>query len=219
MTGRSPFDRSAGFQSVRDSEAEFAPPRKTSKHCCCLPIWLCFILILFIFGGIAVSLYFLWPRLPTLSYVSTNSNFDLSSKNIQKTSNNLKFTLNSTLDLYNPNYIPLYLNNVTLQLSIPTPDHNSIKVGDGFLPSGVSFPARSREDFNVLTDITLDVTTQDANNKAAMLVILQGCTNHDKIPINYYVKSDVPLVSWTGYQPSFNGQFSIDCPLASKIGI
>ncbi|KAI9296790.1 hypothetical protein K502DRAFT_313930 [Neoconidiobolus thromboides FSU 785] len=217
MAGRSPFDRNnEGFQSIRDEEAEFAPPKKkkTTACCCCLPLWATFLIILIIISGTAVTLFFLWPRIPSIQYLSSSFGKDGNDNQFLESNKVLSSHFKANMQLKNPNYLPLNLRNVTIEISIPVDGGNSVKIGQGYLLESIIFPSKSTTEFVIDSDITLDLKSDSSDNIKAIDTIVKSCKSetNKKLNLNYFAKTDVPLVSWTGYQPSFSGVFEMDCP-------
>ncbi|KXN71538.1 hypothetical protein CONCODRAFT_78294 [Conidiobolus coronatus NRRL 28638] len=211
MTGRSPFDRSPAFQSIRDEDPDFGIPKKTRKRCTCcyMPFWTCLIAIAFILGGIGTCAFFLWPRMPQVSFIDSGKP-DKSTSIINKESAVVQFPVH--LSFYNPNYIPINVQNLDMDLYLRPDDAGSLKAGNGWIESPMKFPARTTTNFSVQTKIFANFTDRGDKNVKGLTYLLNGCLNNQKIKVDYNAKADVPSISFLGLRPQFSGSIDIDCP-------
>ncbi|KXS21451.1 hypothetical protein M427DRAFT_130244 [Gonapodya prolifera JEL478] len=191
------------------------------RYCCCCCFsrrgrWTCGIVTILLLGGLAVTGFFLWPRIPT---VNINS-FGLSNS----TANPIKFSLSTTkpgisisLDLsvsvVSQNYIPW-----TVDISVagyypaspPTlPNRTLIGTGD---KSGVTFNPMARTDFTLPVTVGYNAT---ALNDPLLIIALDKCGYWDGVQktINFQYTAWVSPTGLSFIRPSFDGSTSFNCPL------
>ena len=79
----------------------------------------------------------------------------------------------------------------------------------------VVFKSQATSVFTLPVTVQYEATSPvDINNDAALLALTNSCLNSNPTPLyfKYTVNVIIPLISWTGFQPTISSVITISCP-------
>ncbi|KAI8610384.1 hypothetical protein BC830DRAFT_1146034 [Chytriomyces sp. MP71] len=187
--------------------------------------------VIFVLGGIGVALYFLWPRLPTISISDPYIPGDMMNP-VSITGSPLNATADSPfavtialavdVNVYSPNYENVPTNAILFSGKLLGPD-NMKPVPNGPTVTGqaakTDFKARSNTAFTMPLSLSYSITNLAAtlDNSRDAITLLEGrCMGQQgaqaRVYIGYTVSVDLTILAWTGFKPSSSGRSSFVCP-------
>ncbi|KAJ3193897.1 hypothetical protein HDU82_002633 [Entophlyctis luteolus] len=205
----------------RSSERKFCCCFRT-KRGCCITVTAVIVVIL---AGIGTALFFLWPRVPTVTISqpflnpSANSTYILTGSTTAPTAANpliVKIFLATNVTVYSPNYEPLATKSITFAGNLlGTDDATAIQDArvDGVV-DGVVFPGMGTNAFTMPATVVYTATSAaNITTDGALLLVASRCAGtNGYIYMQYVVTIDLVLISWTGYRPSISGTTKFMCP-------
>ncbi|KAJ1966590.1 hypothetical protein IWQ62_002374 [Dispira parvispora] len=214
-------------ESILGATAAGSPAQKSRfrrlRCCCCCHSRRSYIItavvIVLLLVGIGLTLFFIWPRIPTVSVSGvtlTSSGAPGGGGSATRASDSNSLPLYFQIDTYNPNYIPWTVRNVTVDGHLKTQSTSDssqqidFPLGQGALQEQVTFPKFDNLTFELPFNLKLD-PAQDGF-QAASLTVLAACTSGDSLKFQYKAEIDISLISWTGYKPTIEDSASFDCP-------
>ncbi|PVV04570.1 hypothetical protein BB560_000929 [Smittium megazygosporum] len=210
-------------------------PRKR-KVCLCFTKKGCYIFLfclLILAGALAVTGYFLWPRIPNAEFesvsVATSSDQSGNSSNVQdilqatkvQSSGAVTVPLALKIRLDNPNYIRWTFSNITVTGNIQLDSQTTFDVGNGTIYQHFSMPKRSvNNDVIIYFNFVLDSKSQNFL-RAASVVQTSCTTGGPPLRFNYKAKIFIDAIKWLGIKPTISNTVSINCPTAdlAKLGV
>ncbi|KAJ3107953.1 hypothetical protein HDU96_007714 [Phlyctochytrium bullatum] len=211
------------------------PPGKLGQQrrvCCCFRTvggccaTFCIIIVLLLVG-LGVLGYFAFPRKPdvvvsdpyvpvgTAGFRETGA-FDKASKSAPYI---LSFQLALNVSVNSPNYFSLKVDEINIKGNLVDDQGKKIeRVGANGQTTNVNFKAFENTTF--VLPLALNYTTTDTSdllNDKVLSMILDSCgilPNAKKrdLTLDYEVSLKIPLISFTGYVPSFTGRKNFACP-------
>lgn len=198
------------------------PPhhKKRNRACCCccrtrLGALCCALLMVAFILGLALAVFFLWPRIPSIQLQSINQqgtstsiqNSDFTQLFKVAPDNSLQAGVQINLIVTNPNYIDLVVNSLQLSGSLKSSTANVPNFLSGSIARPVTLKSMRNSPFNIPVRLTFP-----SNYATTLLELAQVCNEKQEISIPYSIKLSLALLSWTGYQPTVSDTFSFPCP-------
>ncbi|KAI8870395.1 hypothetical protein GQ42DRAFT_122380, partial [Ramicandelaber brevisporus] len=217
---------------------------KFVRYCCCCCLTrkrriICFIITFFLLAGLGVAIYFLFPRMPTVTFkgISVNQQrLDKVSmqdavaaiiKDAKVDSGLIYVPFKIDVDVFNPNYIDWNIRNVTVdgfitgQTSIATDpststststDQRDYPVGQGGLANPITFVK------DMTTPMTIDYTfllnTTDKTYGGATREFTRSCAaGGPPFNLKYTARIYMSLISWLGIHPAISNTIKVACPV------
>ncbi|KAJ1984106.1 hypothetical protein H4R34_000859 [Dimargaris verticillata] len=211
------------------------PPRRSRfrRYCCCCcrtrrSTIICAIVTVIILIGVAITLFFVWPRIPdvqvtgvTLSSTGTEGNGQLNRRQgILASVADASLPLYFQITAYNPNYIPWTVHNITVTGSLPLDSSSTFSLGQGALTSSVTFPKFANTSFELPFNLKLDPSESEFDEAAKQFVAKCIGSSSSPLKFNYQAEVDIQGIGWI-YKPKIENSASFDCPTdaVSKLGL
>ncbi|KAJ1950166.1 hypothetical protein FBU59_000812 [Linderina macrospora] len=204
-----------------------------SKKCCCIFIPILIVILI----GLGVTLYFVWPRIPTVEFTNvtvpsqrdgtTSSSGNAVEQLLDNTNVNRQGVVTVPLVIHlnvsNPNFIPWTIHNVTVDgfLKNTTAGGSNFPVGSGGLKTPFSMPKKSEgNDMPIWFNFRLD--TNNTDYISAANIVQKACTAGGP-NLNFYYKAKIIIkaISWLGIKPTISDSIKFACPISDieKLGI
>ncbi|KAJ1991738.1 hypothetical protein GGI26_003852 [Coemansia sp. RSA 1358] len=197
--------------------------------CCTRKCCLIFIpILLVILAALGVTLYFVWPRIPTVTFDRV-AVAQASERSAESTVQQLVSSVNINrdgvvtvpliihLNVTNPNLIPWTIHNVTVDgfLKNSTAGGTNFPVGTGGLHEPFKMAKKSADnDMPLWFNFRLD-TTNNSNYMAAAETVQQACTaGGPNLRFYYSAKVILKAISWLGIKPTISDTISFACPFS-----
>ncbi|KAJ3386250.1 hypothetical protein HDU84_001703 [Entophlyctis sp. JEL0112] len=199
-----------------------------TRRGCCATIWA--IIIIFL-AGVGIALYFLWPRLPTVTIGQPYENTSLATSAVvngslttASTSSPFSVQLNlfSNVSVYSPNYETLATRSIVVSGKLLNGKGGSAVSGVTINgeKDGVSFPGHGTTNFTLPVSLKYSATSVSAITSDGVVTLLEsecGSGGGGMLYASYTVTIDLVLISWTGYKPSVSGTTQFNCPSISSL--
>ncbi|KAI9206591.1 uncharacterized protein BJ171DRAFT_597264 [Polychytrium aggregatum] len=200
---------------------------RTRRGCCTFSI----LLTILILVGLGLAVYFLYPRFPTINVSSPfllNSSAGLTTLGSLGSASaaspfvlSFGFAVNITVN--SQNYIDIFVSSLTVNINLLDNNGNPLSSVKG---TGVAnnFNIRSFQTSVVTLPTNVSYTTTSPVSVKNIvdpdfLVLESSCVGSTPFNFKYTGSLTIPLISWTGYHPSFDGTFTQDCPSAMRTAI
>jgi hypothetical protein len=191
--------------SYNDSKREKRP--KSSGRCCfccpslttclcCGPV-ICCLVFLVILLGLGLTGFFLWPRVPTVTFLGIRQ-----TQPVGLRGNTISGVWNVSVAVDSQNYIDWHFNSINAKLYDSVADK---QIGNGSL-SDYDLPKRTNT--TVSLPVTLDYTTSGAGDAVAQHV--SKCATGGSIDIRYNIEFDLKGLGWI-YKPKVDQTTSVAC--------
>ncbi|KAJ3389483.1 hypothetical protein HDU84_008706 [Entophlyctis sp. JEL0112] len=227
---------SGGIQPVvspRETPAVYSKGRRycccfRTRRGCCATIWAILIIIL---AGIGVALYFLWPRLPSVTIGQPYENSSLATPavvngSLTSASTEIPFSVQlnlfSDVSVYSPNYETLATRSIVVSGKLLNGkggnEVNGVTINGE--TDGVSFQGQGTTNFTLPVSLKYAATSVSAIASDGAVTLLEsecGSGGGGVLYVSYTVTIDVVLISWTGYKPSVTGTTQFNCPAISSL--
>ncbi|KAI9599611.1 hypothetical protein BDF19DRAFT_11749 [Syncephalis fuscata] len=181
------------------SQQERSKPVATRTCCCCS--CLVFTIIFVILSiGLAIALFFIWPRMPDVDYLGLRTINAPSA-----TDSTFSGKYDAILRLDNKNYISWTIE----KMNVKVYDKGTDKlIGNGTL-AGVDIPARQM--YNLLVPINLNYQGDKNDAEVARLVAI--CASpHIPIPATIEAKLNLRGLAVFSLEPTIKQDITITCP-------
>ncbi|KAI8326441.1 hypothetical protein GQ54DRAFT_301104 [Martensiomyces pterosporus] len=197
-----------------------------SRRCCCIFIPILVLILI----GLGITLYFVWPRIPQVTFTGVTVPNTGKSSAVAKDNPVAQLVGNTSIDrkgvvtvplvihlnVTNPNYIPWTIHNVTVDgfIKNTTQGGDNFPVGAGGLKEPFSMPKKSvGNDMPIWFNFRLD--TNNTNYLDAAQIVQQACTAGGP-NLRFYYKAKVILkaISWLGIKPTISDSVSFACPIS-----
>ncbi|KAK9761745.1 hypothetical protein K7432_013128 [Basidiobolus ranarum] len=199
-------------------------PKRTRRCCCCLHTrkskYICAGITFLLLTGLGIASYFCYPRgMPEVKYESMSIPRLINRKaqfGEQWSQSPAMLNMETNIDFrtYNPNLIPIKMNNISLSVYYTSSDLK-LKISQGELAQAVTFAPRESTKFTLPLILSFD--TSDSRSLALVRDMLDRCgiTSRWKqqIALSYEAILDISLLSWTGFKPLISNNMLLDCPL------
>ncbi|KAJ1924991.1 hypothetical protein IWQ60_004851 [Tieghemiomyces parasiticus] len=227
-------------------------PRRSAfrRYCCCCcrsrkSTFICLTILVIILAGVGVTLYFVWPRIPTVEVTGvslTSQSPRLSTTQLatrrailpddspvglmhpirRDVTTGASVPIYFSIKAYNPNYIPWTLSNVTVTGTLPvTVDGSTVDypLGQGALDAGVTFPKMANTTFELPYQLSLDPSANGFSQAAQQFI--SKCATSSDIRISYRAVVEVRGISWLGIKPTISDSTNFNCPADTvlKLGL
>lgn len=194
--------------------------KKRNRACCCcchtrVGALCCALLMVSFILGLALAVFFLWPRIPNIQLHSITQQGTSTAIQSAGFSQLFKTTPTGTLQanvqinliVTNPNYIDLVISSLKLTGGL----HSSALTLPEFLTGNISrsitLLAQNKSPFNIPVQLTIPT-----NHGPSLAGLAQICAERQDISIPYTIKLSLALLSWTGYHPTVSDSYSFPCP-------
>ncbi|KAJ1789881.1 hypothetical protein LPJ59_005265, partial [Coemansia sp. RSA 2399] len=199
-----------------------------SRKCCCIFIPI----LILILAGLGVTLYYVWPRIPQVTFdhvavqqaSSSTRQTASDSSTVQQIIDGVSINRDGVvtvplvihLNVTNPNFIPWTIHNVTVDgyLKNSTAGGSNFPVGNGGLQVPFNMAKKTVDnDMGILFNFRLD--TSNNNYLPAAEVVQAACTAGGP-QLNFYYSAKVILkaISWLGIKPTISNTIHFDCPIS-----
>ncbi|KAJ1982675.1 hypothetical protein H4R35_000198 [Dimargaris xerosporica] len=231
---------SPGLEKHRDLATARDPlpppvPRRSRfrRYCCCCcrtrrSTIICAIVTVVILIGVAITLFFVWPRIPdvqvtgvTLSSTGAEGSGQLNRRQgILASAADASLPLYFQITAYNPNYIPWTVHNITVTGSLPLDSSSTFPLGQGALASSVTFPKFADTRFELPFTLKLNPTETGFDEAAKQFVAKCVGSSSSPLKFTYQAEVDIQGIGWL-YKPTIENSASFDCPTdaVSKLGL
>ena len=218
-----------------------APNTKPRKYCCCFSskrsLGICALVTFLILVGISLTLYFLFPRVPSATFGPANdksSYFDslqATTKEANLTLGVLRagpsnplvvvLTLSFSLSVYSPNYIDIYANAITSQLNLVNNDGSLVPNIQGTNQlKDVNFKRLANTTVTSNAYLTYNLTTpiNQLSSDPTIVFLVNNCVKaQNMVKLRYSTELDFRILAWTGIKPVISGDVSTECKVNSDV--
>ncbi|KAJ2137958.1 hypothetical protein IWW43_005398 [Coemansia sp. RSA 1935] len=188
-----------------------------SKRCCLIFIPI----LLVILAGVGVTLYYVFPRIPVVTFERISvaqeqgSSVEqlLGSASINR-QGVVTVPLVIHLNVTNPNFIPWTIHNVTVDGFLANSTQDDFPVGEGGLLEPFKMPKKTNtNDMPIYFNFRL--STDNDNYLSAAQTVQKSCSaGGPNLQFKYKAKIILKAISWLGIKPVISDTISFACPVS-----